>query len=277
MQRIPPHHAQDPLSFSLIMAIIISPETSSCRCVAITGQDTILRSDDKPLTFHDIEQLKRLSDNGMLFEERQNNLCVLGLPPIDQLPNHYHPVPLRTYFATYGEALSFTHFRAKALYEWLDKTRFCTRCGSRLEPGTNEEETSLVCANCHNIFFPRIEPCIIVLVNRGDEILLALHRQRTTQYYSCLAGFMEAGESAEQAVRREIMEETGISVKNIRYFGSQSWPFPSQLMLAFTAEYESGEIHIKESELQRAAWFPRNNCPATPPKGSIAYRLIHGE
>ena len=277
MQRLPPHHAQDPLSFSLIMAIIISPETSFCRCVAITGQDTILRSDDKPLTFHDIEQLKRLSDNGMLFEERQNNLCVLGLPPIDQLPNQYHPVPLRTYFATYGEALSFTHFRAKALYEWLDKTRFCTRCGSRLEPGINEEESSLVCANCHNIFFPRIEPCIIVLVNRGDEILLALHRQRTTQYYSCLAGFMEAGESAEQAVRREIMEETGISVKNIWYFGSQSWPFPSQLMLAFTAEYESGEIHIQESELQRAAWFPRNNCPATPPKGSIAYRLIHGE
>ena len=74
-----------------------------------------------------------------------------------------------------------------------------------------------------------------------------------------------------------IMEETGISVRNIRYFGSQSWPFPSQLMLGFTAEYESGEIHVQESELQRAAWFPRNNCPATPPKGSIAYRLIHQE
>jgi NAD+ diphosphatase len=259
------------------MAIIISPETSSCRCVVIIGQETILRCDDKPLTFYDIEQLKCLSDNGMLFEERQNNLCVLGLPPTDKLPDQYHPIPLRTYFATYGEALSLLHFRAKALYEWLDKTRFCTRCGTRLKPGTTEEETSLVCPECHATIYPRIEPCIIVLVNRGNEILLALHRQRTTQYYSCLAGFMEAGESAEQAVRREIMEETGISVKNIRYFGSQSWPFPSQLMLAFTAEYESGEIHIQESELQRAAWFPRNNCPATPPKGSIAYRLIHGE
>ena len=88
---------------------------------------------------------------------------------------------------------------------------------------------------------------------------------------------MEAGESAEQAVRREIMEETGITVSNIRYYGSQSWPFPSQLMLGFTAEYESGEIHIQESELQRADWFPRDNCPATPPKGSLAYRLIHQE
>jgi NAD+ diphosphatase len=259
------------------MAIIFSPETSSCRCVVIIGQETILRCDDKPLTFYDIEQLKCLSDNGMLFEERQNNLCVLGLPPTDKLPDQYHPIPLRTYFATYGEALSLPHFRAKALYEWLDKTRFCTRCGSRLEPGTTEEETSLVCPECHATIYPRIEPCIIVLVNRGNEILLALHRQRTTQYYSCLAGFMEAGESAEQAVRREIMEETGISVRNIRYFGSQSWPFPSQLMLGFTAEYESGEIHIQESELQRAAWFPRDNCPATPPKGSIAYSLIHGE
>lgn len=259
------------------MAIIFSPETSSCRCVVIIGQETILRCDDKPLTFYDIEQLKCLSDNGMLFEERQNNLCVLGLPPTDKLPDQYHPIPLRTYFATYGEALSLPHFRAKALYEWLDKTRFCTRCGTRLKPGTTEEETSLVCPECHATIYPRIEPCIIVLVNRGNEILLALHRQRTTQYYSCLAGFMEAGESAEQAVRREIMEETGIRVRNIRYFGSQSWPFPSQLMLGFTAEYESGEIHIQESELQRAAWFPQDNCPATPPKGSIAYRLIHDE
>ena len=257
------------------MSLTLSPQNSSCRCVAITGQETILRHDDKPLTFGDIERLKCLSDNNLIFEERQNNLCALGLPQIEQLPDGYHSIPLRNYFATYGEELSIPHFRAKALYEWLTKTRFCTRCGTRLETGTIEEETSLVCPQCHCTVYPRIEPCIIVLVNRGDEILLALHRQRTTQYYSCLAGFMEAGESAEQAVRREIMEETGISVKNIRYFGSQSWPFPSQLMLGFTAEYDSGEICIQESELQCAAWFPRDNCPATPPKGSLAYRLIH--
>ncbi len=114
-----------------------------------------------------------------------------------------------------------------------------------------------------------------MLVSRGDEILLALHRQRNIQRYSCLAGFMEAGESAEQAVQREIMEETGIRVRNVRYFGSQSWPFPSQLMLGFTAEYESGEIRVQEEELREARWFLRSECPATPPPGSLAYRLIH--
>ncbi|MDE5561699.1 MAG: NAD(+) diphosphatase, partial [Bacteroidaceae bacterium] len=147
--------------------------------------------------------------------------------------------------------------------------------GQPLIPGTHKEDASLTCTNCGNTLFPRIEPCIIVLVSRGDDILLARHRQRNSQYFSCLAGFMEAGESAEQAVRREIMEETGISVRNIRYYGSQSWPFPSQLMLAFTAEYESGEIHVQESELYCAEWYPRNQCPATPPEGSLAYRLIH--
>lgn len=259
------------------MAIILSPRTSSCQCIAITGGDIILREDGKALDFCDLSALRQEGEHRLLFEESQTRICVLGMPSTEDMPRGYRTLSLRNYFARYGEAESQPYFRAKALYEWLNKTRFCPRCGTRLAPGTNEEESSLVCPNCQNTIYPRIEPCIIVLVNRGDDILLALHRQRNTQYYSCLAGFMEAGESAEQAVRREIMEETGITVRNIRYYGSQSWPFPSQLMLGFTAEYESGEIHIQESELQRAAWFPRNNCPATPPEGSLAYRLIHQE
>lgn len=229
------------------------------------------------LDFHDLMVLGEDTEQSLLFEEKHTNICVLGMHAAGTLPQGYYCQALRSYFAQHGEAEAMPYFRAKALYEWLHGTRFCPRCGNKLQPGTNEEESSIVCHNCQNILFPRIEPCIIVLVSKGDDILLALHRQRTTKYYSCLAGFMEAGESAEQAVRREIMEETGITVRNIRYYGSQSWPFPSQLMLGFTAEYESGEIHIQESELQRAAWFPRNDCPATPPKGSLAYRLIHQE
>ena len=259
------------------MAIILSPETSNCRCIALAGAEVVLRRDGKPLVFGDLKYLQGSSDDNMFFEEKHTDICVLGLPQTVSLPESFETTTLRNYFAEHGEEESLPYFRAKALYEWLGKTRYCPICGTRLEPDTSEEETSLVCPNCHNIIFPRIEPCIIVLVNRGDDILLALHRNRISKYYSCIAGFMEAGESAEQAVRREIMEETGICVRNIRYFGSQSWPFPSQLMLGFTAEYESGEIHVQESELQRAAWFPRNNCPATPPKGSIAYRLIHQE
>lgn len=257
------------------MAITLNPSTSSCRPIVIAGQDVIQKEDSSPLLFQDLEILRQHFDNTLFFEERHTGICVLGMPATETLPEGYSATTLRDCFAALGETGAFPLFRAKALYEWLDRTRFCPRCGTPLQPGTATEESSLLCPHCHNIIFPRIEPCIIVLVNRGDEILLALHRQRNTKYYSCLAGFMEAGESAEQAVRREILEETGISVKNIRYFGSQSWPFPSQLMLGFTAEYESGDIHIQESELQRAAWFPRNACPATPPQGSLAYRLIH--
>lgn len=259
------------------MAIILSPLTTSSKCIAITGGDVILREDGHPIEFSDLTILQQGAGETLLFEERHTGICVLGIPSKENLTEGYCTISLRNYFAQYGEAESHPYFRAKALYEWLNKTRFCPQCGTRLIAGTNGEESSLVCPNCHNTVYPRIEPCIIVLVNRGDDILLAQHRQRNTQYYSCLAGFMEAGESCEQAVRREIMEETGITVRNIRYYGSQSWPFPSQLMLGFTAEYESGEIHIQESELQRAAWFPRNNCPATPPEGSLAYRLIHQE
>ena len=257
------------------MPIILSPETSCCRCIALAGQDVVLRNDGQSLEFGDLKALQASSSDNLLFEERHTDICVLGMPQDTSLPEGFETTTLRNYYAEHGEEYVLPYFRAKALYEWLSKTRYCPKCGTRLEPGTNEEETSLVCPNCRNVIFPRIEPCIIVLVNRGNDILLALHRNRISKYYSCIAGFMEAGESAEQAVRREIMEETGITIRNIRYFGSQSWPFPSQLMLGFTAEYESGEIHIQESELQRAAWFPRNNCPATPPKGSIAYRLIH--
>lgn len=262
------------------MAISLSPQSSSCRCIIVCHRDMIVRRDGSPLTFNDLKKVQahvcssgNLAEKPLLFEEKATDICVLGLSGADDFGNDYERMALRSFFARYGEEASLPYFRAKALTEWLLRTRFCPRCGARMVMG--EKESSMICPECGNTFFPRIEPCIIVLVSRGDEILLALHRNRNINFHACLAGFIEAGESVEHAVQREIMEETGIKVRNIRYFGSQSWPFPSQLMLGFTAEYESGEIRIQEDELKDAAWFPRNNCPATPPPGSLAYRLIH--
>ncbi len=262
------------------MALALFPKYSECRCIAICDSDVILRRDVSPMTFAD---LMRLQDSvgeqqfslpePLLFEERETDICVLGLAGVDDLGEEYERQTLRSFFAQYGEEVAMPYFRAKALVEWLRGNRYCPRCGAHLEMG--ERETSLHCPECDNTIFPRIDPCVIMLVSRGDEILLALHRQRNISRYSCLAGFMEAGESAEQAVQREIMEETGIRVRNVRYFGSQSWPFPSQLMLGFMAEYESGEIRVQEEELKEARWFLRSECPATPPPGSLAYRLIH--
>lgn len=271
------------------MAITLYPGQSSCQCFIVRGKDLVLRRDGSPLTFGDLKKVYDYvlrnfpSASGPLyFEEKSTDICVLRLEEVgdaaqgeEVLPPEYERQTLRSFYARHGEEIAMPAFRAKALAEWLDSTRFCPRCGSSLHP--DERETALHCPDCGNTVYPRINPCVIMLVSRGEEILLALHRNRNMNFYSCLAGFIEAGESVENAVRREIMEETGISVRNIRYYGSQSWPFPSQLMLGFTAEYESGEIHVQEDELQTAAWFPRNDCPATPPPGSMAYRLIHGE
>ena len=173
-----------------------------------------------------------------------------------------------------GAELAGLAARAKGLLNFKNEKRFCAKCGGVLED--DKYLTARICQHCKKQYFPQLEPAIITLVNKGDEILLACHKNRNDDVYSCIAGFVEMGETIENAVYREVLEETGIKVKNIRYVGSQSWPFPDQLMLAFRAEYESGEIKIQESEITDAKWFKRNALPKTPTPGSVAYNLING-
>ena len=187
----------------------------------------------------------------------------------------YSRQELRQFYAEHDEETASKVFRAKALSEWRKKTVFCPRCGAKLVE--SNDFTAMQCPDCGELLFPRIDPCIIVLVRKGEKILLARHAQRNQDIYACLAGFVEAGETIENAVRREIFEETGIKVKNIQYRGSQSWPFPQQLMLGFYADYESGEITLQKEEITDAQWFDRDNLPASPAPGSIAYKLIHNE
>ena len=130
------------------------------------------------------------------------------------------------------------------------------------------------CPKCGLEMYPPIATAIIVLIQRGDEILLVHNRAFKRDYYGLVAGFLEAGESLEQCVRREVMEETGLTIKNLRYFGSQTWPYPSGLMVGFTAEYESGNIKLQEDELTAGAFYNRNNLPHIPQKMSIARKLI---
>ncbi|MBQ9630290.1 MAG: NAD(+) diphosphatase, partial [Treponema sp.] len=132
------------------------------------------------------------------------------------------------------------------------------------------------CSSCKAQYFPRIEPCVIVLISKGDKILLARHKERNQNIYTCIAGFIELGESIEQAVLREIREELGIEIQNLRYVGSQGWPFPDQLMLAFRAEYKSGKIKVQEDELYEARWFLKSELPPFAKRGSIGYKLISG-
>jgi NAD+ diphosphatase len=162
--------------------------------------------------------------------------------------------------------------RASQLSNWVQKHRYCGVCGSSQLGFASD--TALVCADCGNSVYPRLSPCVIGVVIRGAEILLA-QGVRHKNIYSCLAGFIEAGESAEQAFHREVHEEVGLKVKNLRYLMSQSWPFPDQLMLGFCAEYESGEILIDEAEIVDAQWFDRNKLPSMPPEFTISRQIIN--
>ncbi len=250
-------------------------------CLAFIGRDMILHNDGSALDFNDIKKLQSTMPSDELFAEPEYGICVLGIRYKDangnetagRLSSDYAIRSIRQYNTEHNEDMVIRISRAKGLLEWMRNTKYCACCGAPLRPHTIQ--TALECPDCKTIVFPRIEPCIIVLVRKGDKMLLARHVQRNQDIYACIAGFMETGENAEQAVKREIMEETGLNVKNIQYFGSQSWPFPTQMMIAFTAEYESGEINIQKSEIQDAAWFSKDECPATPQPGSIAYELIH--
>lgn len=130
------------------------------------------------------------------------------------------------------------------------------------------------CPACKRVYYPRISPAVIVLVTRGEQALLARNSRFPLPFFSTLAGFSEVGESLEETLVREVREEVGIHVKDVRYFGSQPWPFPNSLMVGFFAEYESGELTLDPEEIAEAAWFSREDIPMVPPPISIARKLI---
>lgn len=168
-------------------------------------------------------------------------------------------------FALVGKAMQLLH--------WIASHRYCGHCAAAMQP--HPSERALQCTRCEVRVYPRISPCVIVLVTKGDEMLLARHTGRASQFFSCLAGFMEVGETPEETIHREVFEETSILVRNIRYARSQSWPFPSQLMLGFFADYAGGEINVDGKEIAEARWFSASDLPQIPSAGfSVAGHLI---
>lgn len=163
--------------------------------------------------------------------------------------------------------------RAFQVSEWVRTHRYCGVCATPMRK--SEKELCFHCPACGFSAYPRVSPAMMVLIKRGDEILLARHSEYATARYTALAGFVEAGENIEEAIHREVLEEVGLHVKDLRYFGSQSWPFPHSLMIAYTAEYDGGELCIQEDELADAQWFgPGDFLPPIPTTESIAGRLI---
>jgi len=157
------------------------------------------------------------------------------------------------------------------LLYWDQNTKFCGVCGGPMKFHT---DISKRCEHCGKEVWPQLATAIIVLVRKGNEVLLVHANNFRTDFYGLVAGFVETGETLEEAVHREVMEETGLHIKNLRYFGSQPWPYPCGLMVGFTADYDSGKIHLQRSELSKGSWFDKDHLPHIPEKLSIARKLI---
>ena len=198
----------------------------------------------------------------------------LDVPPDAPDPDDGMYSDLRAIYGRLPEVQWTIAGRAVQLVEWIRTHRFCGRCGTPTERSTAER--SMRCPACGLLAFPRLAPAVITLVTRGEEALRARGVTFPVPMYSCIAGFVEPGETLEDAVHREVKEEVGVDITNVAYVSSQPWPFPHSLMLGFTADWASGEIVIDPSEIVDAQWFRAADLPPIPPGISIARKLIDG-
>ncbi|CAI3102977.1 NADH pyrophosphatase [Acinetobacter oleivorans] len=191
----------------------------------------------------------------------------------EPIPEGLQLVPIRQLITSWSKEQFLQASRAVQLLEWRRNHKFCSHCGHPTE--VHPTEYAMVCPSCRYHQYPRVNPCIITVITRGDdEILLAKSVHNKTNMYGLIAGFVEVGETLEEAVQREAFEEVGLRLKNVQYMSSQPWPFPSNLMVAFRAEYESGEIKLQEEEIADAQFFKIDQLPEIPFKGSIAHSMI---
>jgi NAD+ diphosphatase len=196
----------------------------------------------------------------------------ISAAPAAPVPDGWTFQGVRSLFGQISESFFSVAARAIELLEWERTHRFCGSCGTATAPRAGER--AMECPSCGGLWYPRISPAVIMAVVRGDTLLLARARRFPPGFYSVLAGFVEPGETLEQCVAREVREETGLEVKNLRYFASQSWPFPHSLMVAFTAEHAAGEIRVDPSEIVEAGWYRAEALPSIPDSLTVARKLI---
>ncbi len=256
-----------------------NPEKFDNQLVLLVGNGKILRKvGDEELLFS-LDSLASLINfqttiSHVIGHWHSARVSVLQLAAADiqRISKDYEFISLR---ALLGEIQSDLFQLLGAGLQWLNwytNHQYCGRCG--VKNTLFDEGRALHCEACNLTCYPRISPCVIGLVIKEDQCLLAHHTKYKTHRFSTLAGFIEPGESAEQAFAREVREEVGIQVRNIRYIKSQPWPFPGQLMLGFSAEWLSGEIEVDGEEIDEAYWFDFDNLPELPPKGALSREII---
>lgn len=222
-----------------------------------------LWSDAGPLVCDAIAELA-----GTLGDRAVRAVDHTGIAP----PDSAEPLGLRDLFDIVAPELYHVAGSGQQLLHWRRTHRFCGGCGHPMV--RHATERAMQCPACKHLAYPRINPVVITRVTRGREILLARRATGLTSFYSVVAGFVEAGETLEQAVAREIHEEVGLCVRDIRYFASQPWSFPNNLMIAFTAEWAAGEVRPDGVEIAEAGWFAPERLPPIPHPISISRRLI---
>ena len=231
-------------------------------------------NNNKPVPYlTDLSELSLIPDR-IQFIGRLNDIPCFSAEvlEIENIPSQLSLIELRQLFGLLDEYIYWIAGRAFQIMNWDRVSKYCGNCGELNEPKKNEY--AKICRNCHNVIYPQVSPAIIVAVTKGEEILLAQANRFKNNMFSVLAGFVEPGESLEDCVKREVKEEVGIKIKNIKYFGSQPWAISNSLMIAFTAEYDYGEICIDKKEILDANWYTADDLPNIPSKMSIARKLI---
>lgn len=245
--------------------------------LAFLGKKLLMKKAGTGFRIPTLEELQRLKDEfgESIYIGRygEAGCYCMQANVFSMLPAELEPVELRSITGLTGDpGLFLLAGTANHILHWNRMNQYCGRCGYKTTD--KADERAKVCPSCGNVVYPRISPATITAVLRGDEILLARNRNFQGNLHSLIAGFTEPGETLEQCAAREIGEEVGIKVKNIRYFGSQPWPFPDSLMVAFTAEYESGDITVDNNEIMEADWYSAGALPEIPSSDSIAGKII---
>ena len=245
------------------------------RYICLQGQELVLGPTGEPL----LDQ-GQLLGAGADFEAQHylgeldgSDYVAIGLDSGARLEQGYMTIGLRQLLGKIDEEIFYLCGRATQIINWDRNTRRCGNCGA---PTTLRGDRSKFCADCKIPVYPTLSPSIIVLVTKGDQMLLARNAAwGPNGFYSTLAGFVEPGESVEETVHREVLEEVGIRIHNLRYLGSQSWPFPNSLMLGYHAEYAGGEFQYHDDEIADAQWFDIDDLPRIPGGFAISRWLIN--
>lgn len=249
----------------------LHPQGENEACWFIFSGDQLLIHDDKK-TLPSSSQALQLKREMYLGTLKDKHLFTGEIESQALAPQGRIWCSIRTLFGVVTDEYYAVAGRAMQLLSWDRSHTYCGSCGS--ETFTRETERCRECPSCGSLAYPKIAPAIMALVKKDNKILLARGPHFPEKFYSVIAGYVDPGETLEQCVGREVFEEVGIRVKNIRYFGSQPWPFSQSLMIAFTCDWENGEISMDPAELTHAEWFDPTHLPQLPPRLSISRILI---